>query len=327
MHYGHFTLEEREVIMKMKFTYSSASEIARVLGRHRSTIRRELARNSGKAYYSSDQAHRQACKRRASSKWPYRLEHGQLREYVISHLEAKWSPEQISHRVAKDYPCMVDMGVSHETIYRMIWEDKRAGGDLYRHLRQSHRKHKKRYGSREKRGQIKDRVSIDERPKVVDQRERYGDWESDTLEGKGARSYLVSCVERKSRYVVAGRINCKTPRALNRTTIQVFNPIHPEIRITMTVDNGKEFADFKRLEDRLGFKVYFAHPYHAWERGLNENTNGLLRQFFPKPFDFNKLTNEDIQWVVDSLNDRPRKCLNYQTPGEVLQKVLVALQI
>lgn len=320
MPHHHLTLAEREVISQMHFSGASFSKIGKALGRHRGTILREIARNTlpGIECYYAHQADWLAALRRDESKEKFEHHSRSVWRYVREKLREGWSPEQISGRMREDFADDEGMRISHETIYAWIREEKRDGGDLWKCLRQSHRKRRKRYGSRSMRGRIKDRVGIERRPKVVSTRSRFGDWESDTMEGKGKRGYLVTHVERKSRYVVAARIDDKRAETFNGGTRRAFRWIPRCLCHTLTVDNGKEFAQFKELEKMLGATVYFADAYSSWQRGTCENTNGLLREYFPKETDLTRVSHQRVAAVVNRLNNRPRKCLGYRTPHEVL---------
>ena len=315
MGYGHLNIDEREVILKMQAQQASMRHIAEHLGRDAGTISRELSRNvSSTGEYRPHLAQRYYQRRRADSKEPYRLEDDhRLRRYVTSKLKCYWSPEQISSR-AQMYN---EIYVNPVTIYSWIHRDKADGGELWKYLRQSHRRRRKRYGSQERRGQMPGRRMIDKRPKVVNERKRVGDWESDTLEGRKSAGLLATHVERKGRYTVAVKLDDKSADTVTRATLEAMKKLPPEKVKTMTFDNGREFAGFKELERGLGMRSYFAHPYHSWERGTNENTNGLLRQFFPKGVDFDQISQSDVDRAVKLLNNRPRKCLNYRTPTEV----------
>ena len=196
--------------------------------------------------------------------------------------------------------------------------DKASGGELYKYLRQAHRKRRKKHGSDDKRGQIPDRRPISQRPAIVEQRSRIGDWEGDSVSGKGHGSFVATHVERKSRYLLAGKMDDKSANSMNETTRLLFRKIPKSKRQTMTVDNGKEFAGFKEMEKFVGLCCYFADPYSSYQRGTNENTNGLLRQVFPKGTDFNEVGNGELDKAVALINNRPRKCLNYRTPHEVI---------
>jgi transposase, IS30 family len=315
MDYEHLTIEEREVILKMRAQEASMQEIGERLGRSKGTISRELSRNVGSAKdYKPHLAQRYYEKRRRESKAPYRLEgEGRLRVYVRSKLRQYWSPEQISGRLRWEKGITISTG----TIYSWIQRERAGGGVLYRYLRQSHRRRRQRRGSRERRGQIPDRRMIDERPQVVKERKRIGDWEGDTVEGCKSSGFLVTHVDRKSRYTEAVKVTDKSAETVTRATLVRMKKLPAEKVRTITYDNGKEFAGFKELENRLQMRSYFAHPYHSWERGTNENTNGLLRQFFPKGMDFRTVLQRDVDIALELLNNRPRKCLNYRTPTEV----------
>lgn len=316
----HLTFSEREVISQMHYSGASPSQIGRALGRHRGTISREIARNRvpGEDRYYAHQANWLAELRRSKSKEKFVQHSRAVWSYVKTKLKEGWSPEQITGRMKDDFPDDAGLRISHETIYAWIREDKRNGGVLWKCLRQSHRKRRKRYGSGNHRGRIKDRVGIEKRPKVAAKRSRLGDWESDTMEGKGKSGYLVTHVDRKSRYVVAARIDDKRADSFNGGTRRAFRWVPRSLCHTMTVDNGKEFANFKGLEELLGVAVFFADPYSPWQRGSCENTNGLLREFFPKTMDLTTVSHQRVAAVVDKLNNRPRKCLGYRTPHEVL---------
>jgi IS30 family transposase len=316
----HLSIDERESILKMLSQEKNLSQIAESLGRDKGTISRELSHNtSSTGEYKPHLAQRYYGKRRVQSKQPYRLEqNGRLRQSVGNKLKRYYSPEQIAGRLEIDYPDNPQMRVSALTIYSWIRRDRISGGKLYKFLRQCHRKRRKKHGSDDKRGQIPDRRPISERPDVVDKRDRFGDWEGDTVSGKGHGSFVATHVERKSRYLLAGKMNDKSAGSMNETTRQLFRKIPRSKRQTMTVDNGKEFAGFKEMEKSVGLCCYFADPYSSYQRGTNENTNGLLRQFFPKGTDFNKVGRTELDKAVALINNRPRKCLNYRTPHEVI---------
>jgi IS30 family transposase len=315
MGYGHLNIDEREVILKMRAQNTSMQQIADNLGRNKGTISRELARNnSSTGDYKPHLAQRYYEKRRQDSKEPYRLEENALlRKYVQDKLKQYWSPEQISGRISKDHK----IDVSVITIYNWVYRNRHEGGDFYKYLRQNHKRRRKRRGGEDCRGRMPDRRMIDKRPKVVDERKRIGDWESDTVEGGKGSGFIATHVERKSRYTVAVKVADKSAETVANATISAMGKLPSEKIKTMTFDNGKEFAGFKEMEIGLAMRGYFAHPYHSWERGTNENTNGLLRQFFPKGMDFRVISNSDVDKVESLLNNRPRKCLNYRTPTEV----------
>ncbi len=318
MGYSHLSIDEREVILKMRENNKTLEEIGWKLGRPRSTISRELQRNvSSTGDYKAHLAQKYYQRRREQSKLPYRLNYKPLLKYVKSKLKQYWSPEQICGTMEREHPADASMRTCHSTLYRWIRANREAGGTYYRHLRHGLRKRRKRYGSTETRGQIPDKRMIDQRPKVVDARSRIGDWESDSVVGRKHKSYIATHVERKTRYTQAAKLASKSAEDYTIAALEIFKKI-PSAKVkTFTVDNGKEFANFKAMEKGLSAKVYFANPYHSWERGTNENTNGLLRQFFPKGTDFNLVSQKEIDTVINLLNNRPRKCLKYRTPAEV----------
>ena len=222
------------------------------------------------------------------------------------------SPEQAANRLALE-GCLQ---ISHEIIYQHIYADKRNGGELHQHLR-SQKPRRKRYASgQERRGTIKNRVSIDERPEIVAEKTRMGDWEGDTVIGKNHKGGLVTLAERKSRYVLAGHIRSKHAAGVTAVTTRLLTP-HKDKCHTITFDNGKEFAEHEKMAAELKADIYFANPYHSWERGLNENSNGLLRQYFPKGMELTDITEEQVQEAVERINHRPRKALGFRTPHEV----------
>ena len=315
MGYKHLSIAEREVIIKMQAQEASMTEIGEYLGRSVGTISRELRRNiSSTGEYKAYLAQRYYGKRRAASKQPYRLEDdAQLRAYVRTRLKKYWSPQQISSRLGREKW----INISAVTIYSWIRRDRSGGGELYKFLRQSHRRRRKRHGSSDNRGVIQDRRMIDERPQIANQRRRIGDWESDTVEGCKNSGLLATHVDRKSRYLIAIKLENKSADMVINKTLKKMKKLPSQKLKTMTFDNGKEFAGFKQMEAGLGLRSFFAYPYHSWERGTNENTNGLLRQFFPKGIDFSKVSQRDVDRAAKLLNNRPRKCLKYRTPTEV----------
>jgi len=287
------------------------TQIASEIGVHKSTISREIRRNRGKKGYRPKQANLLAGNRRQNVK-----KHIKMMPEVIALIEEliseDFSPDQVSGFLARNH----NINISHERIYQHILNDRINGGSLFKHLRQSHKKRKKRYGSYSRRGQIKDRISIDERPSIVDSKKRIGDWEIDTIIGKNHKGTLLSIVERKSKFTLIAKLKDKSAEIAADAAIDLLKPFANKV-LTITADNGKEFADHKHINKSLKADVYFAHPYHSWERGLCENTNGLIRQYFPKGSDFNPIKQKHVQMVMDRLNNRPRKLLGYKTPNEV----------
>jgi IS30 family transposase len=323
MPYTHLTENERYVISHLNVAGFTFREIARRIKRHHTTVSRELKRN-GPEYdctiYWYDWTHPKALKRRHKARHHRRLSNQRLFKYVKRKLRDDWSPEIIAEKLKIDYPDDDEMRVSHETIYRWIYLDANRGGTLYHHLRRKRKKRRrqKRYGSA--RRFIQGRVGISERPAIVETRQRFGDWEGDTIEGKKSTGYMATHVERKSRYLIAAKLLDKKAESLTLKSINAFLRIPKKMRKTLTVDNGKEFARFKELENKTGLTVYFADPYSAWQRGTNENTNGLLRHYFPKGTDFRNITEENLAFAVKKINHRPKKCLGYQSPHEVFWK-------
>ncbi|MGI9517427.1 MAG: IS30 family transposase [Pirellulaceae bacterium] len=326
MPYRHLTADEREVISQMHFAGYSAAAIGRQLGRHRGTVSRELNRN-GEQYddhapvrYNAFWAHRKSRVRRQESRrqLPRQLRtRHRLLSYVKEKLRKKWSPEQIAGRLRIDFRRDHRMRISHQSIYAWIWQDKAAGGSFYKHLRWSRKKRRKKYGSQLHKLKIRDRVSIRYRPQAVEQRSRYGDWEGDTMQGNDRRGFLLTQVERKSGYVVIRKLSDCNSAQVNRASIDSLNRIPQRYLKTMTFDNGTEFYRFKTIEHRTGLKIYFAQPYCSWQRGTNENTNGLIRQFFDKRQPLTTVTHQAVARAQQMLNNRPRKRLNFRTPAEV----------
>lgn len=294
----------------LKVGYSQ-SKIAKLIDVHKSTVSREIRRNTDGRRYNPKKAHLKAIKRRKTAG-----KHVKMSPELIGRIDQlialDFSPEQISGHLARNE----DTHISHESIYRHIWADKAAGGQLYRHLRCGRKRHRKRYGSKQQRGQIIGAISIDERPKIVDTKSRIGDWEIDTITGKKRKGALLTIVERKSKFTLTQKLPDRQAKRVSNAVIKLLRPFKDKV-FTITADNGKEFAQHERIARLLEAKVYFAHPYHAWERGLNENTNGLLRQYFPKGTDFTKIKDNIVNKAMVLLNIRPRKTLNFKTPTEV----------
>lgn len=323
MSYSHLSPEERYVLSHLKLYSLSNREIGRRLGRDHTTIGRELKRN-GPAHRDQGPYWYETAQRRSEARWRFarhfrRSANGRLRRYVVHRLGLHWSPEQIAGRLILEHDDDPGMRISPETIYQWIYADAATGGQQYRCLRRGHRKRRRqrRFGSA--RGQIPGRVGIERRPAIVARRDRFGDWEADTVEGAKGRGGIASHVERKSRYTLTAKLDDKKATTFAEQTIRAFRRIPRACRQTLTADNGKEFAQFKRIERKTGLTVFFADPYAAWQRGTNENTNGLLRQFFPKGCDFHAVSNQDLAKATRALNHRPRKCLGYRTPHEVLR--------
>ena len=307
--YTQLNQQERYQIYALKQAGHNYSEIAAILKRHKSTISREVNRNRGMRGYRPKQAHRLTLERRRAKIRPRFA--GFLWTQVELLLQMDWSPQQISGRLKMEQ----DTGVSHEYIYQYIYADKRQGGDLYKHLR-CQKKRRKRCGSYDRRGRIVNRVSIEERPGVVDERSRLGDWEGDTVIGKKHKGALVTLVERKSLYTIIDAVARRTATAVRGVIVSGLASHKGKLH-TLTYDNGKEMAEHEQIAEELGIKVYFTHPYSSWERGVNENTNGLIRQYFPKSRELTDVSKEELEQAMERLNHRPRKTLGFQTPYEV----------
>jgi IS30 family transposase len=317
-HYKQLTYEQRCQIEAFKKSGFAQVEIAAVVGVSQSTISRELSRNTGQRGYRYKQAHNAALSRRKEAKKATKVT-PHLIKLVESLLTEKWSPEQISGWLLKEHMILL----SHECIYQHVWADKFSGGELFKNLRRHGRKYHKRSNGKTNRGQIKNRVSIEERPAEVDEKSRVGDWEIDTVIGKGHSGALVTIVERATQFTLSAQLNDKSAESVTEATIALLKPFAAALH-TITADNGKEFAYHERITEELGVTVYFAHPYHSWERGLNENTNGLLRQYWPKSTDLKKVTQEEVDAVIFQLNNRPRKTLGFETPESLMQNYLTA---
>ena len=313
-HYRQLTLEERYQISALLELGIKQEQIALKLNRPASTISRELGRNTGINGYDAKTAQRLSdTRRRTATKANKRIP--EVINWVNAQLLEDWSPEQISGSMKEmEYPL-----VSHEWIYQHILRDKAAGGALYLHLRHKQGRYRRRYGKQDRRGKIVDRVGIEERPLIVDERERFGDWEGDSIVGS-TLSALVTLLERKSGIVMIRKVERSTAKLTSDAMIEmlrVFENSH-----TVTVDNGKEFAHHKAVTEETSCPVYFARPYHSWERGANENVNGLIRQYFPKGTNFDLITEEQIKEVQDRLNLRPRKRLGFKAPIEFVEQLL-----
>jgi len=326
MPYTHLTPDERFKIAHMHMAKFSMRLMAERINRSPSTISREVRRNKGShSPYWHDWAQQYADERKSAPREGKRKSHEKLYKLVMQNIRSGLSPEIISGRLTREFKSK-NMRVSHEAIYQWILHDARQGGDAYLSLVRRHkRRRKQRRGLRTR--SFAGRVSISDRPKIVDDKSRFGDWESDSMEGGKSKGGLATHVERKSRYLVAGKLRDKRSDTFMAASITLFEGFTPALIKTFTVDNGSEFSRFKALEEATCSRVYFADPYSPWQRGLNENTNGLLRRYFPKGCNFHQISDVTIKHAVDKLNHRPRKCLNFRTPYEVLFKTkTVALQ-
>jgi len=316
MSYTQLTQEQRYQIYALLKMGHNRTEIAAVIEMHKATISRELGRNSGLRGYRPKQAHHKALNRRNHSRARIMPE---IWEMIETKLRLEWSPEQVSGWLQRHHAIQV----SHEWIYQHILVDKQRGGELYRHLR-CQKKRRKRYGSYDRRGKLPNRVSIEERPVIVEQRQRIGDWEVDTIVGKGHHQGIVTLIERKSRFALLSKVEQRTAGQVSKAMIDLLLPVSDRLH-TITADNGKEFAEHERVAHELQVDFFFAHPNPAWERGANENMNGLVRQYIPKKRNFASVTNVELIQIMKRLNYRPRKCLDYLSPFEVFFDQSVAL--
>jgi len=311
MNYRHITEEERYHIKRQIGLGWSLRQIARGMGRSASTISRELRRNAGQKGYRPRQANALAAARSANCRNARRIPDSTWQR-VIPLLKEDWSPEQVAGRLGSE-----GLLISHESIYRRVYADKAGRGDLWRHLR-CQKKRRKRYASgRDRRGQIRNRRSIDQRPSVVDQKGRLGDWEGDTIIGAARKGAIVSMAERRTQYVVLEKVVTRESKRVTDATIMGLHPLAAVVE-SITLDNGKEFAEHEIVSDALKADIFFAHPYASYERGLNEQINGLVRQYFPKGTSFDTITRSMLKRVQDKLNDRPRKSLGFKTPREAM---------
>jgi IS30 family transposase len=318
--YHHLTRDQRCQLYTLKKRGDSIAFIANEIEAHRSTIYRELKRNFGLRRYRYKQAHEKAVQRRynASSHKP-KMNHTTI-AIIKEKLRLQWSPVQISGWLKmQEYT----RAVSYETIYQYVWQEKSKGGFLYKELRHSGKKYNRRSKGCAGRGCIPHRIDIDERPAIVEKKIRLGDWELDTIVGTGQSGVIVSMVERTSKLTKLAKAPRRTAYEVKQALLLRLDPIK-EFVLTMTADNGKEFADHQEVGKALDSEFYFAKPYHSWERGLNEHTNGLVRQYFPKNKRFDEITKDDLMNVEILLNKRPRKVLNFATPIEVFDHLAKA---
>ena len=312
MAYRRVTKEDRIIIKSKLEEGLTKKEIADKLGFNKSTITREVQRNTGQRGYRAKQAHRMAIAREKSKHGPYKMT-PVIMMRIIERLEAKWSPEQIYNRLLLEGEEIV----STETIYKFILEDRRQSGTLWKNLRRSGRTRKKRFPSEDRRGKLKDTRSISKRSKKANKRKKVGHWERDLMIGKDHKTAVLVIVDRKSRFNKFRKLNGKYAKKITKETIVALKRLPKK---TMTNDCGKEFSDHKSYEKKARVKVYFCDPYSSYQRGTNENRIGLLRQYFPKKMDLTKVTNKQLQMVEFEMNNRPMKTLDWRTPYEVIME-------
>jgi|APSaa5957512622_1039677.scaffolds.fasta_scaffold52235_1 transposase, IS30 family len=314
MQQKRLTQEERYLIAFLLEEEKSQSEIAKRINRDKSTIFREINRNSVNGIYNGAKAEVLAVERQMLSHRSIKFT-SEVRDLVTDYLKLEWSPEQISNYLKKEWI----LSISIQRIYDFVAEDRIDGGELYKHLRHGLKKKRSAYGKQDYRGRIPHRVSIDERPAIVDRQERIGDIEVDTVIGKNHKYALVTAVDRKTLYTWIGFVPTKDAISVGRSLIQLLSPFGKTIK-TITSDNGKEFAQHQKVAERLNCDFYFAHPYASWERGINENTNGLIRQYIRKGTSMAHVTDELLEFIMERLNNRPRKKLGFYTPKEAFMK-------
>ena len=303
--YKHLSREERYQIYSLRLAKQTISEIARLLGRHRSTISRELGRGRGLRGYRAEQACSKASERAKKSRNARRVD-AKVWADVSFYLGLQWSPEQIASKLE----------VSHESVYLHVYANKAAGGQLHKNLRSQKPRRKRHLSGRDRRGQIPNRRPISERPEHIEQRRQVGHWEGDTVIGAAHKQAIVTLVERKSGFAVLAKVSNKTTDLVRRAIEIKLKPLCSRVK-TLTVDNGKEFADHQAVDQALGIQTFFADPYCSWQRGSNENFNGLLRQYIPKKRRMETVSEEELTMIENRLNHRPRKRLGFKTPHEV----------
>ena len=319
MNYCQLNVEERSALATLKRLGWSVLEMARELGRHRSTVARELKRNvtAHDGWYRAGRAHEQAVARRRRSRRNLHFGRAELAP-VEALLRAEWSPEQVAGYLRRKGR----LWISHETIYRHVWRDWKAGGTLHLHLRGARKQCRKRYGAYDSRGRVAGKRMISERPAAVEGRGRIGHWEIDTVLGasRGENSdCILTLVERKTGYLLIGKLRARTTAETNRALLELLAR-HPRRVRTITADNGTEFHRYGQIEAVSPVKFYFANPHHSWERGTNENTNGLIRQYLPKGQSMASLTQRQCDALAQHVNNRPRKRHAYKTPHECFVK-------
>jgi len=315
---AHLTLEQRYMIEAYRNAGKNISSIAGYIGKDKSVISRELIRNADgrNDSYKADLAHRKAMSRHHSKPKASRLNEA-VEADMLRYIEQDYSPEQIVGRAALEGVKMV----SHESIYQYVWKNKKRGGKLYKHLRTKGKKYRKRAHEKDSRALITKRIDIDERPAIVDKKERIGDLEVDLIIGKEHKGALLTINDRATGLLFMGKIESKESAVVEAKIVELLEEWKPMLH-TITSDNGKEFANHQQIAQKLEIDYYFAKPYHSWERGANENLNGLVRQYFPKKMNFETITQNQVDRVVNILNNRPRKRFNFKSPREVFSQRL-----
>ena len=325
-----FTLSEREELSRLLSQNFSFINIANLLNKDKSTISREVKRRNMNRYtYRAHKADWHAKREKRKQGRKRKIDKNpELKKFIFEKLKLRWSPDQIAQELKVVYPENESMQISHETIYTYIYILPRGilKRELLLYLRQQkkyrRRKNKNQHRIQEKRGQIPEMISIEERPKEVEDRIIHGHWEGDLILGKWKRSALGTIVERTTRTVILVPLANKDALSVRKSFAREMKKLPSQMKLSLTYDQGKEMSEHKLFTKNTKIKVYFAHPGSPWERGSNENTNGLIRQFFPKGTDFNKVSRRQIKYVQNLLNGRPRKLLDYRKPYEVFNKLI-----
>lgn len=317
---SHLTLEQRYTIEVLSKENYPQKKIAEILGKNKSVVSREISRNCDKrnSVYKAELAHRKCLERHKNKKKKIHFTE-EIKEFVKERIEDDYSPEQIVGTAKKlGVAC-----VSHERIYQYLWHDKKQKGDLYKHLRTQGKRYRSRGASKDKRGQIVGRNGIENRPKIVEEKTRFGDLEMDLIIGKDHKEALLTINDRVTGVLKMTKVSGKDAAEIEQACVKELED-WKELIHTITSDNGKEFSNHQSIAKQLNIDYYFARPYHSWERGANENLNGLVRQYFPKGSSFELVTEEEVKKVQDKLNNRPRKRFGFQSPNEVFFKQLLA---
>lgn len=318
----HLSERQRYEISALLRAHHTKTEIAAIVGVHKSTITRELKRNGylGTSTYYASFAQRKAEQRHRIRSSNFKKSTPQSVFETARRLitDEQYSPEQVVGHCRRHGIRMC----SHETLYKWIWKDKRCGGNVYLFLRHRGRKYRKRGASNNSRRHIPNAIDISERPIIVDERSRFGDFEIDTIVGASSRQHILTVVERKVGLLFMSRLQKPTAQEAADKLIEILSPLAKQGYVkTITADNGLQFAQHERVSSALGATMYFARPYHSWERGTNENTNGLIRQYLPKKTNFDNYSDKDLEQIQMRLNSRPRKRLGYSTPFEIFKTI------
>lgn len=322
-HYRHLKVTERERLAKMYYEGHSLAEMAKALRRNKSTISRELSRNgsSMRRCYTSCRAQVRSEERRSKASRRPRIENEKIRSYIREKLKLGWSPEIIAGRLPLEHSCL---RISHEAIYQYLYDRRtKDRKDLIQLLRRAHRMRKlKGIGRKVRKTKIPNRIPIEDRPKAVDSRRYYGHWEGDTMESQKSPPVLNSLTERKSRFLLLTKLERKAAGETKRAIVGRLAVFPPSLRKTLILDNGTENTLHEEITEQIGAKCYFARPYASWQRGTNEQTNGMVRWYLPKGTDFRNISEGEVAEVESRINNRPRKYLKYKTPQEVFTRVV-----